>query len=182
MQGGGRARIGEPGRRVSACSSRRAWGRPSLPRWAPAPPLPTAQEKPLPPVEDYHARTAIDVRMGRPAARSGPLPPVETTTPAASPVAEGKRRVDRPRGVGRRRPGRPTRCRSGHERQQARNRQRALGMLIDSVLMRKFLEANTKPVDPVAVQRRLDALEKDLASRTRAWPSSARRRGRPSTR
>lgn len=48
------------------------------------------------------------------------------------------------------------------ERQLAQHRARALGTLIDGVLMRKFLEANTKPVDLAAVQRRLTEMETDL--------------------
>jgi len=48
------------------------------------------------------------------------------------------------------------------ERRQTQNRVRALGMLIDGMLMRKFLEANTKPVDAAEVQRRLAEMEEDL--------------------
>ena len=48
------------------------------------------------------------------------------------------------------------------ERQRSQQRARALGTLIDGVLMRKFLEANTKPVDLASVQRRLTDMESDL--------------------
>ena len=48
------------------------------------------------------------------------------------------------------------------ERQRAQQRARALGTLIDGVLMRQFLDANTKPVDLAAVQSRLTAMEADL--------------------
>ena len=48
------------------------------------------------------------------------------------------------------------------ERQQTQNRMRALSMLIDGILMRKFLEANTQPVAPAEVQRRLSEMELGL--------------------
>ena len=51
------------------------------------------------------------------------------------------------------------------ERRQGKYRLRALGTLIDGLLMRKFLEANTKPVDPAEVQRRLVEMEADLRNK-----------------
>ncbi len=48
------------------------------------------------------------------------------------------------------------------ERHQRQNQMRALSMLIDRILMRKFLEANTQPVAPAEVQRRLAEMEAGL--------------------
>ena len=48
------------------------------------------------------------------------------------------------------------------ERQQTQNQMRALGMLIDGILMRKFLDANTQPIAPAEIQRRLAEMEAGL--------------------
>jgi parvulin-like peptidyl-prolyl isomerase len=54
------------------------------------------------------------------------------------------------------------------ERGQTQLRLRVLGTLIDEALMRKFLEANTKPVDPAEVQRRLASMEEELRLKDRS--------------
>ena len=127
--------------------------------------MPPVPGTPLPPTE-----VAAPAQM--PPVPGTPLPPTEVAAPAPMPVAtpvavvggvsigmaelEAALKQTDPMTI------------QPSERQQAQNRARALGTLIDDVLMRKFLEANTKPVDLAAVQHRLTEMETDLRTQDKS--------------
>ena len=117
--------------------------------------LPPVPPEPVPPT----APTEPVLPMLAPIA---PAEPVPTPTSAAKPVAvvggvpisraELKAALEQSDPV----PVHPS------ERQEAQHQMRALRILIDGILMRKFLEANTQPIAPAEIQRRVAAMEAGL--------------------